>query len=64
MPIDFIGLMDLPEINDEWFQLQKNLTQNIAFEEQQSNEKLKLEASTMLKNYKRYFNAYEILNGF
>lgn len=58
-PIDFLGLMELPEINDDWFQrYRKEYTLD------DSSDKINLELEKALhRNYKRYFSCWEILKG-
>lgn len=58
-PIDYIGLMDLPEINKEWF-----ISESQEFNIDQVSKPLLDTDDLFHKNYKRYFCAHEILNGF
>ena len=62
MPLDIMGLMDVPEINDEWFQLEQG-SKGMAIDD--SSSKSLLSAEVMFnKNYKRYFCPIELLNGY
>lgn len=59
-PNDFVGLMDVREINNEW--LQRDRTE-FNIEDMKRYIPLKVE-DILYRNYKRYFNAWEFMNGF
>jgi hypothetical protein len=59
MPIDFVALMDVPQMIDEWYQSIKNMSMDLS-----QNNRVPLTADDLLhNNYKRYFSACELLNG-
>ena len=61
LPIDIIGFMDLPEINDRWFR--EHYSKLLDLENLSKKPILNAEL-VFQKNYKRFFNAMELLNGF
>lgn len=58
-PIDILGLMDLPEINHDWYQFEFNK----GFSDDTQAKSLTAEVMFQY-NYKRYFNPIELLNGY
>jgi hypothetical protein len=58
--LDFLGLMDLPQINVQWYQREGQ-----QFNLDDYSKQVILKAEDIIhKNQKRYFNAWEFLNGY